>query len=358
MDHSFPLICDLHIGARNDNPIFHKHFEEFYTNTFFPYIDRHEFKRVVVLGDLFCRQKYVNYNTLAKSRKYLFDPLAERDIRVDVILGNHDCFYKNTLEINSPELLLDGYSNIKIYKEPTEVMLGDTKVLYLPWICDENRERCLKAVLETDALILFAHLDIIGFDLGGGRLQDKGFQIKDFDKFEYVLTGHYHKKQQIQNIKYLGAPYQMNWGDYNLTKGFTIFEPKERLFTHIRNPTTIYYKVHYNDDNKNSNEVLDIDFSSMENAFVKVIVRCKNDPELFDIFIDKLNKCHPADITVVDDHYNLYENADDMVINQAEDTLTIMRKYVSKVVGENVELDSYLHEVYKEAEEKLTAGLE
>lgn len=358
------LICDLHIGARNDNQIFHEHFEGFYTNTFFPYLDAHKISRCVILGDLFCRQKYVNYNTLAKSRRYLFDPLKERGIEVDMILGNHDCFYRNTLDVNSPELLLGEYDNFTIYKEPTEVMLGDTKVLYLPWICAENQERCLDAILNTDALILFAHIDVIGFDLGGGRLQDNGFQIEDFDKFELVYTGHYHKMQQIQNIKYLGAPYEMNWGDYNQTKGFHVFEPKTRALTHIRNPDKIFYKLHYNDGEKTPKEIMGTDMSMLENAYVKVIVRCKDDPDLYNMFIDKLNKAQPADVSVVDDHYNQNAVDDLFIVDQAEDTLTIMRKYIEnmhKAESLNAEyddLDSYMFNVYKKAMDELDAGLE
>ena len=45
--------------------------------------------------------------------------MLERDITMDLILGNHDVYYKNTNEVNAPELLLFESDNINIISEPT-----------------------------------------------------------------------------------------------------------------------------------------------------------------------------------------------------------------------------------------------
>ena len=55
-----------------------------------------------------------------------------------MIIGNHDCYYKNTNDTNSPQLLLQSYSNIKTYQEVTEVKIDNLKVLFIPWINAEN----------------------------------------------------------------------------------------------------------------------------------------------------------------------------------------------------------------------------
>jgi hypothetical protein len=34
---------------------------------------------------------------------------------MDMIIGNHDTFYKNTNDVNSPGLLLGNYLNIRTY---------------------------------------------------------------------------------------------------------------------------------------------------------------------------------------------------------------------------------------------------
>ena len=58
------LITDQHIGARNDNLSFVKYFKKFYDEVFFPYIDKHDIKTIINLGDMFDRRKYVIFNTL------------------------------------------------------------------------------------------------------------------------------------------------------------------------------------------------------------------------------------------------------------------------------------------------------
>jgi metallophosphoesterase superfamily enzyme len=100
------LITDTHFGARGDHAAFDKHFKKFYEQSFFPTLDQRGIRNVIHLGDMFDRRKYINYLTLNNCREYFFDPLRDRKIKLDVIVGNHDVFYKNTNSINSPELLL------------------------------------------------------------------------------------------------------------------------------------------------------------------------------------------------------------------------------------------------------------
>ena len=72
------------------------------------------------------------------AKRVVFDPLKSYDVHM--IVGNHDCYYKNTNEVNSPELLLQTYSNIKTYSEIKEVYIDNLKVLFIPWINAENFE--------------------------------------------------------------------------------------------------------------------------------------------------------------------------------------------------------------------------
>ena len=43
-----------------------------------------------------------------------------KEFDVHLITGNHDCYFKNTNDTNSPDLLLD-YENIKTYSNATEI---------------------------------------------------------------------------------------------------------------------------------------------------------------------------------------------------------------------------------------------
>ena len=113
------LITDQHFGVRNDNQFFQKLYRKFYHDVVLPYIDKEGITQVLCLGDTFDRRKYVNFNSLEAAREMWFDPLAERGIRMSMLIGNHDIYYKNTLKVNAPDLLLGDYNNIEIITEHT-----------------------------------------------------------------------------------------------------------------------------------------------------------------------------------------------------------------------------------------------
>ncbi len=142
------LLGDTHFGARNDNSAFHDYFEKFYRDVFFPYLEANSIDTIVQFGDLFDRRKYINFSTLAKSRRYFFDPLSEQGYTMHVFVGNHDTFYKNTNEVNSPELLLNEYKNIYVYSDPCDIRLGGTKITLLPWVCSSNYDECMALSLD------------------------------------------------------------------------------------------------------------------------------------------------------------------------------------------------------------------
>ena len=57
------IITDTHFGARNDNDNFNEYFYQFYEGVFFQYLQTHNIKTVLHLGDLMDRRKYVSYKT-------------------------------------------------------------------------------------------------------------------------------------------------------------------------------------------------------------------------------------------------------------------------------------------------------
>ena len=86
-----------------------------------PFIDAHKIKQVIALGDTFDKRRSINFMSLEAAKDMWFDPLAERNIRMDMLVGNHDIYYKNTLRINAPAELLLGYSNITVHDVPATV---------------------------------------------------------------------------------------------------------------------------------------------------------------------------------------------------------------------------------------------
>jgi len=173
------LLGDAHIGARNDSPAFHKFFAKFYNEVFFPYLKKENILHVIQLGDVFDRRKYINFNSLKQARGYLFDRL-NNEYDTWMLVGNHDTYFKNTNEVNSLELLLDGYHNIKAVNSPTSIQFEDVEFLLMPWISPENEKQCMDALSETRANVVVGHFEIDGFEMYKGAIHEGGLTYKSF----------------------------------------------------------------------------------------------------------------------------------------------------------------------------------
>ena len=57
------LLNDTHFGARNDSPAFLDYFMRFYDEIFFPYLQEHNIKTLIHLGDVVDRRKFINFKT-------------------------------------------------------------------------------------------------------------------------------------------------------------------------------------------------------------------------------------------------------------------------------------------------------
>lgn len=323
------LLTDTHWGVRNDSPVMHDYMKRFLDEVFFPRISADGIEHIIHLGDLVDRRKFINFNTASRLRTDFLDPIAKLARHFYIIAGNHDTYYKNTNSLNSLRELLWGYDNIFICDDvPSVIEFDQTKILMLPWICAENKEQSLKAIRETDAPVVMGHLELNGFEMYRGHVSDHGDDPKLFDKFDVVCSGHYHTRSSNGNIHYLGTACEFTWSDYNDPKGFHIFDTETRELEFILNPDTLFVKHHYDDLNKQMDEVLLLDENNYKGKYVKVIVRNKTNPYWFDTIIDRLEKIGVADLQVVEDHFHLDLEEDSDIVNEAEDTMTILKKYV------------------------------
>ena len=345
------LVTDLHFGARNDNLKVAAHQKKFYDEVFFPYLKEHNIKDVIDLGDTFDRRRYISFTSLKAAKAMFFDPLKENGIKTHMIVGNHDAVYKNTIELNSIYLLLQEYDNIIEYEKPTDVQIGGCDILMLPWICAGYQQETMLAVQHTKAQIVMSHLELKGFEFMRGHIMHDGMDHKVFDKFDMVCSGHYHHKSTEGNINYLGCPYEMTWQDYQDEKGFHIFDTETRELTRVVNPYNMFYKLWYDDQEMDFEDIAKIDFDQYKDSFVKVIIKNKTNPYLFDSYIERLEKNELINLQIVEDHLNLDLEDTDDIINEAEDTVTILDKYVDglEISADKDKVKTLMRELYNEA---------
>lgn len=322
------FLGDLHFGARNDNLNYIRHTLMIFKEFLMPLILNEGIKTIIQVGDIFDRRKYINFLTLYTYYKEFFDVLKENEIKMYVIPGNHDIYYKDTLTVNSLQLLLSDYENIQLIMKPEEIEIYNEKFLFVPWICNDNYNECLKAIKETTCPYLVGHFEFEGFEMARGIVCTHGLSRNDFKKFELVISGHFHHRSQIGNILYIGTPYEMTWIDYDDPKGIYIFENRKLNF--IENPIKLFYKLIYDDSTDIMENIInDEDFSVFEGSYLKIIVKNKSNLFLFDKFIDKLEKSNPIDVNVIEEKFNLTKKDENDIIEQSEDTGTFIRNIIN-----------------------------
>ncbi len=143
----------------------------------------------------------------------------------------------------------------------------------------------------------------------------------------------------------------MTWTDYDQKRGFSVFDTESRTMTHVENPLRMFHKIQYDDTDMTIEDVANLDTSNLTNTFIKVIVTNKSNPYIFDLFLDRLQAAAPCDIKVVEDHMNLDIIDESELVDEAQDTLTILKQYVQNLEfnGDKDKVERVLDDLYKEA---------
>jgi DNA repair exonuclease SbcCD nuclease subunit len=338
------IITDQHFGARKNSKLFHDYFLKFYNDVFFSTLEQYGITTVIDMGDTFDSRKGIDFSALSWAKDHYYDRLEKMGCKVYTIVGNHTAYYKNTNEINAVDLLLREYSNVEVISNPSEFVLDKLKVLFIPWINQENQEKTLKLIKKTTAKVAMGHLELQGFRVNNSVVMDHGLEANLFKNFTKVFSGHYHTRSDNGTVFYLGNPYEIYWTDVNDTRGFTIFDTETLEHTPVNNPYKMFHNIYYEDTNYQT-----FDTREYENKIVKIVVRKKTDTKKFEKFVDKLYTSNIAELKVIE-NFQIQES-EDFEAFESEDTLSILNRYVeeSEVNLDKSIVQKLLQEVYQEA---------
>lgn len=288
---------------------------------------KNKINKIAFLGDLLDKSSRIKNDVFVPLFKKI-EHMKEQGFEMWFIFGNHDITSTNT---NSSILeVFEKYGHLVNSIQTYE--LGNYTINMSPFTKDEA------LVPTVNADYLFTHLNITGFDLGGGRIageEQQAFPISMFSNYKAVFTGHYHKRQCIDNVQYIGAPYQLNFGDVDdFNKGFEILnlENGDREFIKYQHAPK-FKKYTYDelwDVVKKGNDVL-------QNTLVKIVVDKKVDG------LSKLKSTLYNDFGVIDivnEFENKEENrsTDDIKIEMNISVADMIKDFVSNL---NTELDGF-----------------
>jgi DNA repair exonuclease SbcCD nuclease subunit len=338
------IIGDMHTGVKANLQmsleVYHDYFAKF-LKVIFKYVDDNKVKNLVLLGDVFDVRKHLNLWAASWFIKNFRDECIRRDIHVYVIIGNHDIFYGQSIDVNSPLLMMGDFPDtFTLVDKPMEHTIDGMDCLLVPWICRENEADVLGAIRESTSDYLFGHFEFDGFEFNKGVPSKSTLKHETFAKFKKIWSGHYHHGQMRDNVIYTGTPWELTWMDWNDPKG--VYEFKDHAFTFIENPYTLYSKVTYIEGMPAREE-------SVKGKYLRINVTQRPDKKKFNKFMDSIWEMGPLDARV-DDNYQ-EELTSEIVHNKIKSTIQVLHDYVD---ASDIELDKdrmkqVLTELYNES---------
>ena len=335
------IISDSHFGLKNDSPLFLEYSFKFFDSIFFPYLETNSINTVIHMGDLLDRRKYVNFNTLSQVKKRFFNPMHERGIKVHCIPGNHDTYWKNTNDLNSLRELF--HNDLHLYETPTMVDFDGTSILFVPWINKSNQDECSQAIATTTASVLIGHLELDGYEVMRGVKHDGGMADSVLNRFDMVMSGHFHCKQHCNNVWYLGTQYDLTFSDVSERKGFHIFDTDTRELTFVENPYKMYHKLYYND--------AEIDYTEFpceryKDCYLRLVVTRKTNDMAFGSLCESLVAAGVANLSIVEEMSEEASTGDQLDLSKG--TIELINDTIDETeIGVNKEkLKAVIRELY------------
>jgi DNA repair exonuclease SbcCD nuclease subunit len=291
-------ISDIHLGVHQNAQTWHKIAIDF-AEWFDKELKLRDIKDIIIAGDIFHNRHEIGVNTIHCAHEF-FDILSKYNIVS--ITGNHDCYYKDKSDINSISIL-NGYKNITVYQELTTQLVGNKKFVYCPWGVP------LEEVPPCDVLI--GHFEILNFKMNSVKVCDHGLDTESLiNKAKLIITGHFHyrehrKYSNSRSILYLGSPHELDFGDRDQSKGFTILDTDTLDLEFIENNITPKHKKIKLSDLLDGNIALENIAEELQNNFVSLCVDRKVNEQMLSLMLSKFSQYKPKHVRT---DFNIFES--------------------------------------------------
>lgn len=341
------ILGDTHLGVKSGSNHFSQFQNTFFREVFYPYLAQNKISEVIQLGDFFDNRTALSIKAYNACKETWLRPIVDNDIRMHILVGNHDALHKNTIDVNTPELILKSEfsDNIEIYSSPSLLDIDGTSISMIPWICDDNKQEVYNFMSGNKTDLCCGHFEIEGFEMMRGVAGHGGLPKDLFDQYELTLSGHYHTKSfnDTHRILYVGTPYELTFADIHDPRGFHVFDTATRKLEFVQNPNTMFEKLFYNDG-------CAYDITTLKGKSLKIVVEKKTDIKAFDRFVDSVKLVDPYELQVIENFAELHSVELNTEINVA-DTNDVLVKYVDSIetAVDKKRLKEYLQGLYVEA---------
>lgn len=354
MGHKIALVSDIHFGVKSNSETYLKIMKDFFCKTLSSVITTRKVTDVRILGDVFDCRNNINVRTL-NTVIDIFDWYEEKlpDIKFKILLGNHDIYFKNRIDVNSIRVL-SRHKNVEIIDSITEEVINGKSIITYPWLVDDSE---IAALFESHCNgtkkwdLCLGHFEIAGFEMTKGNVDENGHQKGKFKNFGRVFTGHYHIRNTIGHISYLGCPFEINWNDYGDDKGIHIYDLEQNKTEFIKNedsPKHIRVKV---------SEIIDGDAAFMKKLdgnSIKVIIDKKYDDTDMMKAQSKIESLQLIKLDTENNHVDEDIEADDVDITNLGNAMIFLQDFISSIELEegldSKEVLEYIADIHSKVE--------
>jgi len=163
-------------------------------------------------------------------------------LRHTILVGNHDW---HNLECKEHSLRpLEELPGVTVVSKPKIIQFEEVTLVrkaqvpsmgFMPYYHDFAKFRYDLKVI-GDVKILFIHQGITGFDYGNGYIAHNEIDLPELKSFPMVISGHFHKYQQKDNLTYLGTPFSHSFGESNQEKFIAVLDTETQELELISTP--------------------------------------------------------------------------------------------------------------------------
>lgn len=247
------VFSDQHFGVKGNSPLRQKIGVQA-IREILGYAKKSKTKNIIFCGDWFHSRATLDVSTLDIAYKCV--QALSKQCKLWMILGNHDLYLKNSVEVSSMNIFR-GNDQIKVIDKPTEVMLNSKKTLLVPWLA--NLDNFKKDSYD----FLLGHFEISSkfliqsyIEEHSGKLEASKAVSSELDEDDFlgdpgaanvqsskvtellgsfielvkpktgiILAGHIHQHKEMlakngRKFIFIGTPYEQNLGELGNACGF------------------------------------------------------------------------------------------------------------------------------------------
>lgn len=332
---------DTHYGAKSNSELHNKDCLDFVKFFCESVKNDNSIDHLIFLGDWYDHRNAINISTLNYSYTAM-SMINSLNLPVFFIVGNHDLYMRHTRDIHSL-VYIDEFKNFNLIASPTKLINDNNRILFLPFIFEDEYTSLLDEINKSD--IIYGHLELKGFVLTGTHnVMEHGPDHTLFKNPKKIFTGHFHKRQEKDNVRYIGNAYPLNYSDANDTdRGYATYDYNNDLVEYYNwNDAPSYIKCDLSYLIEHHKKLL------KTNASVKCLDDINIDIEESLKLKEKFTKKYNLREFFIEEEINDIDSDDDISLEgfELESVDVIIKELLKKVESDNLDTE-FLIQLYE-----------